>query len=102
MQYEVTSSVCVLITVFLQAYKPHNILIFMFSEVCLEQTCLICRKAPPGYEGTVAKEFMECVSVRPCSCALSAAYAFDIFSLYYSNFYMNLTVMWVSRVRNQY
>lgn len=34
---------------------------FMFSEGCFEQTRLLCRKAPPGYEGTVAEKFIKCV-----------------------------------------
>lgn len=30
-----------------------------YSEVCLEQTCLLRRKASTGYEGKAAEEFME-------------------------------------------
>lgn len=66
----------------------------MFSEVCLEQTCLVCRKAPPGYEGKVAKECMERIQARPCSCtlsALSAAHVFDILNhSLFRHFHMNL------------
>lgn len=61
----------------------------MFSEVCLEQTCLVCRKAPPGYEGKVAKECMERIPAR--SLLAHATHVFDILShSLFRYFHMNL------------